>query len=375
MTELDRRIAYYEQRRQEKLAGKVHYIPFDDALPRLAKHVPGIIPGIGYLLYANSGIGKSKLFRFLFLQVPYDYIKAHPNSGITFKVILNALEESVEELIDSFVVNRIVRKYGISLSINDLNGFSPTPLSEHVLSIIKEEQAYFNDYANHIIIVNEGNPYGFYNKVREYASQHGTFYDTEGNPVADVRSGWSKYIPNNPNEIVICATDHLWLYGAESGLSKYDTIVRFSSHYCRQMMNLKFGYATVNIQQAESAKEKKEFTIKGQNIIEKLEPSLDSLGDIKVTQRDNLVIMALFSPYRYKIPEYRGYNIAKLKNRARFLFIQKYRRGREGLVDPLLFDGMAETFEEMPIPLSNGQESEELNRLYQRVDEMNRDAS
>lgn len=356
MTGFKDRIQHYEQIKREKEAGKFHYIPFDNHLPRLSKYVPGIIPGIGYQILANSGVGKSKLLRFMFLQIPYDFVKSNPDSGITFKFIINALEESTEELIDSFVINRIQRKYGINLSINDLNGYSSRTLTDKIIQCIHTEREYFADLEKHMIILNEGNPFGFYKKVREYAEQNGKFYSQDDTVLTDTKKGWKTYIPDNPNEIVICASDHIWLYSAESKMSKYESVQNLSSYYQRQIMNLKFGYATVIVQQQESNKEKKEFTYTGQNIVEKLEPDLSSGGDIKILQRDQLVIFGLFSPYRYKIPEYRGYNIKELKDSARFLFVLKNRRGREGLIDPLFFNGAAETFEELPLPYTDEEE-------------------
>lgn len=356
MSTFDDRLEHYKKTKAEKEAGKFHYIPFSKHLPRLSKFLPGIMPGVGFMIAANSGIGKSKFFRYMFIQIPYDFVKNNPDSGITFKVIVNALEETVEELLDSFVLNRINTKYGLSLTINHLNGFVDDPLPDQVIGYIEEEREYFRDLGKHLILVNEGNPYGFYKVVRDYAEANGTFYDKNDNPLTETKKGWKFYKPNNPDEIVICASDHIWLYSAENGKSKYESVVHFSSDYSRQKMNNKFGYVTVSVQQFESNKEKKEFSFSGQSITEKLEPSLDSLGDIKVTQRDSLVIIALFSPYRYRIPEYRGYNVKELKDTLRFAFILKNRRGREGLIDPLFFNGAAETFEELPLPYTDEEE-------------------
>lgn len=343
----DKRSEHYRKIAEEKRSGKYHYIPFSEPFPMLSKYLPGIIPGIGFLLLANSGIGKSKLFRYMFMQVPYEFCKNHPESGLTFKVIANALEETPEEIADSLVINRLRVKYNYELTINDLNGFAEEPLSDEVLHRVEVERAYFADLGKHLILVNEGNPYGFYKKVREYAESNGKFYDAEGNLS---EKGGAKYVPDNPNEIVICATDHIWLYGKEGKMTKYETVANYSSNYCRQQMNNRFGYTTVNIQQLESNKEKKEFTVKGASITEKLEPSLDSIGDIKVSQRDSLVILALFSPYRYRIPEYRGYNTKIFMNTLRFFFLLKNRRGKEGAIIPVFFDGAAETFIELPLP-------------------------
>jgi len=386
MNSFDSRIEHYEKVKKEKEQGIYHYIPFSKSFPRLSKHLPGIIPGIGYQIMANSGIGKSKFFRYLFIQAPYEFVKDNPDSGVSFHVIVNALEETVEELQDSFVINRLQLKYNHRLTINDLNGFSDKPLTDEVLFDIKRERDYFADLGKHLTIVNAGNPFGFYKYVRGYAQEHGKFYtrngeevacyDKEGNNLrAKAEENWSSYKPDNPRHIVICASDHIWLYGKESKMSKYETVANFSSYYSRQIMNNKFGFTTVAIQQLESGKEKKEYTFKGQSITDKLEPSLDAAGDIKILQRDNLVVLGLFSPYRYRIPKYRGYEIKKFKDTIRFLFVLKNRRGREGLVNPMFFNGAAETFEELPLPEyddTTGEyvKSEELIQFEQKAREL-----
>ena len=118
----------------------------------------------------------------------------------------------------------------------------------------------------------------------------------------------------------------------------------------------------VNVQQQSSDKEKVQFTYKGESIESKLEPSLDGLGDCKVTQRDALVIFGLFSPERYAIAKHLGYDITKLKDRYRSLSILKNRRGRPNLKLPLYFEGSTNTFEQLP---EVG--SEELRRLYESL--------
>ena len=91
--------------------------------------------------------------------------------------------------------------------------------------------------------------------------------------------------------------------------------------------------------------------MRGDSINEKVEPSLDGLGDNKKSQRDADVVLGLFAPSRHNIEKHAGYDIVKLQDNYRSLSILKNRRfgvsnGRTGLY----FDGRTNYFKELPRP-------------------------
>lgn len=368
-----KRHIHYKQVQQEKREGKVHYISFKDYYPRFSKYVPGIIKGCGYLIGAGSGVGKSKLARHMFLKVPYDFIKRNPNSGLTVKIIVNALEETQDEIADALIVQRLKEVSPQLADTMELNGYSDHIVDDSVLKAIEDNLLYFDDLDKYLDVVNISQPTGFYKYVREYARKNGTFF-YKGDPVfipeganwADYH--WDSYEPNNPNEIVICMSDHIWLYDAEGGDTKYKTLENFSANYCRKIINNKFNYVTVNIQQFVVSSEQEQFTNRGQSILHKIEPSMDSFGDIKITLRDNLVVLGLFSAARHNLPEHRGYDTNKLGDRYRGLFVMKNRKGRgENLFLPMFFDGSCDLFREMPQLV----EKEKLQLVYDYVQTLN----
>lgn len=365
------RLDHYKQIQREKLQGKVHYIPIDDYFPRLSKFLPGIIPGTGYLVGAASGVSKSKFTRHLFVRVPYDYIKKNPDKGIKLTVILNSLEETVEEVMDAFIINK-VRAAGVdNIDVQQLNGYSSYVTSNATLKTVEETMDYFEDLEKCLHIVNINNPTGFYKYVREVARQRGKFYfrGKEVNTYANMdwsKTHWDKYVPNDPNEVVICISDHVWLYQEENGMKKRETLERYSAEYCRRIMNNQFGYITVNVQQYFVSSEQQEFTRNGESILHKIEPSFDSHGDVKTLLRDNLVVLGLFSPMRHHLTEHRGYDITRLKDNYRALFILKNRKGRgENLFLPLIFDGAGENFKELPWL----NEKDKLEKAYKYVEQ------
>lgn len=363
------RLQHYKQVQQEKREGKIHYISFKKYYPRFSKFVPGIFPGTGYMIGAASGVGKSKLARHMFLKVPYDFIKTYPNSGLSIKIILNALEETKEEVADALIVQRLREVAPHAADVMELNGYSDMIVDNELLKVIEDNMAYFDDLDKYLDVVNISQPTGFYKYVREYAKKHGTFYYKGVAVQIPENADWSKlhwdtYKPFNPNELVICMSDHIWLYDAEGTETKHKTLENFSANYCRKMINNKFGYTTVNIQQFYVSSEQEQFTMKGQSIVSKLEPSLESFGDVKTTVRDNLVILGLFSPARHNLTDHRGYDINKLGDRYRGLFIMKNRKGRgENLFVPMFFDGSCDLFREMPTL----DEKDRLHQVYEYV--------
>ena len=81
-----------EKNLKNREEGYFNCIPFDE-MERLEKYIPGIEQSTYYLVTANSGIGKSKLVRNLFIQNPYEYVKNHPEDDIKLDIIYFSLEE------------------------------------------------------------------------------------------------------------------------------------------------------------------------------------------------------------------------------------------------------------------------------------------
>jgi hypothetical protein len=93
--------------------------------------------------------------------------------------------------------------------------------------------------------------------------------------------------------------------------------------------------------------------------LNKLRPTLDGYGEAKIISRDADVIIGLFSPYRFGIAEYLGYDITKWQDNIRFMEIIAGREGGGGTLCPLFFDGGVNFFAELPKPT----QKEELKRV------------
>ena len=376
-------ISGLEEKRNNRIEGKYNCIPFSDNFPRLSKFLPGIIKGVQYIVTANSGVGKTQLAKYLFVKTPYDFIKNHPESKLKLKILYFALEESKQEFINTMIVVYLAEKHGIFIDVLELESMYDSPLDSSILEKIKEGKEYFEDLFNSVDVIDSvSNPYGIYKYCREYSNNNGSHYWTQLSNVDDkdrkfitheeyekltdlTKRNWkySHYVPNDENEYVIVLTDHISLLQPENNTTLHQTMGNWSANYCRKQLTKHWNYVVVNIQQQAAANEDVEHYKAN-----KLEPSLSSLGDNKLTARDSLVVIGLFAPDRYEVKKYLGYDIEKMKDNFRSLIILKNRIGKPNLKLGLYFDGAINKFKELPEP----HDTERLKRVYQTIENRNK---
>jgi hypothetical protein len=346
--------------------GQPLFIPLPDELGRLKKIIPGFIKKENWLITAQTGVGKSKLTRYLFIKYPIEYCKQNPN--IKVHIIYNTLEESTEEVIGGFIIEYILDKYGIELDYYHVFGFRK--VNSTIRSYIKEARQKIAELEPYLEVTNISNPTGLYKLGREYARKYGDFFDVDGNKLTDeeLDSGKRKWVSykSKPNHFTFLINDRLLLLNTETKngrlMTQYENLDNWMGYYCRQLLNNKFDIITINIQQQIPSGEQKQYTSKGESITEKLEPSLDKLNQVKGTQQHCTIALAIFDPARYGIQDRFGYSMVKLRDSYRELILLKHRKGITSRVFPTLFDGAAETFTDLPNP-----NTKELFNLYNQI--------
>ena len=87
----------------------------------------------------------------------------------------------------------------------------------------------------------------------------------------------------------------------------------------------------------------------------------------KLIARDCNLMLGVFSPFKYEMPEYMGYDITKFKDNIRFMEIILSRDGGAGTICPLYFDGAVNYFKELPRP----NEKEAINSVYKFIEKIN----
>ncbi len=361
--------------------GYYNCIPFM-GMNRLERLIPGIEHGTYYLLTASTGVGKSKLGRYLFIHNPMMFVENEEGKDEDIKVdiLYFSLEESKRKIILSEISKYLYTKHNLVISIKELQSVGRyNTIDSSVLEKIKEAEIFVNKFISKVKIVdNIRNPTGIYKYVRNFALTVGTYYDKENKPlspeeVQHVRKGTgeaykkvSYYKKYNPKHYVIVIVDHYGLFENESGLTQWQTIGKWSSDYCLHIRD-KFNFTVVGIQQQAADKERVEHNFKGDTIESKLEPSLDGLGDNKTTARDANIVLGIFNPDRYNILEHDGYNINRFRDRYRSMHILKDRDGSANKRVPLFFNGAVDFFKELP-ELEN---IAGMEKVYEYINQLN----
>lgn len=359
--------------------GYFNCIPFND-MPRTEKFLPGVEQDTYYILTASSGVGKSKLARNLFIHNPFQYVLDNPQYDIKLDIFYFSLEESRKKVILSEIAKYMYKKHGKVLDIKKLQSRGRyNTIDRATLVQIREAEAYVNRFLETVrVIDNVRRPSEIFEYMKKFAIEVGSYYDcynrrfTEAENKEVLLGGKScgkisYYKKNHPKHYVIVLTDHISLLDNEMGadgkmMTQWQTMSKFSNQHCISMRD-KYGFIPVNVQQQASAKEQVEYNYQGKTIQEKLEPSLEGLGDNKTTQRDANVILGLFAPARYNIEEHGGYDILHLKDNYRSMKILKDRDGSSNGIIPLFFNGAADIFKELPNP----QDQAGMHSVYQEI--------
>lgn len=339
--------------RQNKLkreSGLITTIPF--AMPRLEEYVPGVQKKNYTILTANSGIGKSKLCKYLYVINVVNFILANPQMGIKIKIFYFCLEESKRAFIQSIKCYKLWQVYGKRIDIKHLRSMTKT-LDDETEQQLLSLRPWFEQFEELVEVIDWiRKPYPIYHHVQEYLEANGTWsykrLNVTINGVQEVKEVKNFYTPAHNDHYTLVITDHLSLLQPEKSMkNKHEAITIFSSEYCINLRD-KYYCTIVNVQQQAAEQEKKQFTNKGESIISKLEPSLDGLADCKLTQRDADEVLGLFAPDRHELGEHRGYNITLLEDNYRSLSVLKMRDGMPNTRIGLFFDGAINYLEELP---------------------------
>jgi hypothetical protein len=346
----ERAIAKIIENRNRKINGGFNSIPF--GLKRLEQYVPGVQKPNYVIITANSGIGKTKVAKNMFVFRPYDFLKRNPASGIKFDILYFCLEEPEEAWMQSYISYKLWKQYKQRISIKELrsqlNPGDPTAVIDEVtvdrVNAMLPDLKEFEKTVH--IIRGVDKPYSIYKYVTDFVEDHSI-----GDWVMGPKRVWSpadsamvtkiqkeRFTYVHPDHYVLVIIDHISLIQPEKGQDLWEAIRVLSSRYLVNLRNI-YGCSILVLQQQSSEKEKQQFTYKGASIESKLEPSLDGLGNCKETQRDADEVYGIFAPDRYEITDHRGYDISLLRDNYRSFSILKSRDGEANLRLGLFFDG------------------------------------
>ena len=364
----ERVIQNLKERRERILSGNLNCIP--SPFKRFSNDFIGIEQSCYTTVTSFTKGGKSQFTSFTFIYSPLLFCY-YNKTDISIKILYFPLEETPERIMQRFI-SWLLYDYSkgeIRISPRDLRS-TTSAVSQDILDIINstEIQDIIKYFEEHIVFPAEsGNPTGIYKYCRKYAEENGTVYtkkvkmkDEFGNiKEVDV---FDRYEQSNPNEYRLIIIDTINLIDVEKGLSLKQSMDKLSEYLAKYLRN-RYHFSPIVIQQQAFEQEGNEAFKLG-----RVRPSVAGLGDSKYTSRDSNVVLGLFSPFRFGIRDYEGYDITKFKDNIRFLEVCINRDGEMGGLCPLFFDGAVCQFTELPKP----DNKEELNKVYKYLESIHK---
>lgn len=335
---------------------------------RLEEDLPGLIKENYTIITASSAVGKSKFAIKKYILDPYNWL-VNNETDLEAHFFVFLLEESKTKFFLTILSNLLATKYNIYLSIKELKSIrrEPRMVTPEVLEKINSFDKWFEKFEEKVeVIDNTRNAFGIHKTVREYCMSNGIIVK-EKKIVEGHEREVDVYKPRNPNKFTISLVDNINLLhpelitGTKTLMTLHQAMSKHSSEYNLTLRD-KFKCTLVDIQQQEAGKEKQEY-YKGQSIESKLEPSLDGLGDNKLTQRNANEVIGLFAPDRYELRNHLGYDITKLGDNYRGLSLLKTRDGEANVKIGLYFNGKITEYRELP----EVKEFDKDNSLYNKI--------
>lgn len=347
----DRALEKLKKRRKRILEGKINCIPL--SFSRLRAWLPGIEKKRYNIITANQKVGKSKLADYILVYEPFFYVLEHPEQ-VRLNILYFTLEMGKEEKFYEFLCHLLFRLDNIRISPTDLKSTSADrPVPENVIELLESEkyQRYIDKFKETVIYIDhERNPTGIQKYIWNYMLERGKFhYKTSKRKNADTgivedTQVIDYYEPDDPEGYVLTILDNYSNLSSENGLNKMQTIEKMSKYaiQLRDIFELNFTAIQHQAQAQEGIENQK---------LNKMMPSSDGLADCKTTTRDANLVLGLYSPYKYGLREYEGYDITQFKNNIRFMQVIEDRdNGAGGQICPLFFDGAVSVYRELPLP-------------------------
>jgi hypothetical protein len=367
----DKVIRNLKIKKQRVLDGKLNCIPFK--LGAFTKDVPGIEKEQLVIVTAGSKVGKTQLCDWLYLYTPLEYTLKNPDK-CRVKILYYSLEVSKEKKIQQMMCYLLFKmsNYNAHIDIKSLNSvFEGRPVDDRILELLETEE--YKKFGKHLeehvtFEDNIRNPTGIFLNVKEFLEKNGT-WTTVNKEVHDMTTNTKvtrpvrdTYIPNDPELYVIVVIDHLALMNTEAKINDVrDAMILFSSKYALELRD-KYKCTVVMVQQQAMSQEGVENKKLGMVL-----PSMNGLGEAKITARDANLILGLFSPHKLEIPKFFEYDIHYWQDNIRFMNVVGNREGGGNSVCPLLFDGATNTFLTLPLP------NQDLSKYKTLVDRIRND--
>lgn len=311
-----------EERSRIKESGGYNGIPF--TYPRYREYFPSIEKGMFMGLVAGTGVGKSRFTRYTFIYEPVRFAMA---TGYPLKILYLSLEDSKLSVYKRMTNHYLWERHNLDLPTKVLNSIEE-PIPQRYLELLKKDVLFFKEFEQMVYVVDDY---------------------TQASKIVDISKRFIDRFPEH--HVLIILDNSANVTKDDSDSNEWEAVRNLVREDMRLGLCKQRNASIVYIMQTDNDTEKVTARQANSLPISAVEPNLASLGDVKVINRSFHVLWALFNPWRYEIKQYPyspGYNIDILRNKFRSLLMLKANESEIAPRLPLLFNGLRETFTEMP---------------------------
>ena len=356
------------ERRERLRNNKINSIP--SPFVRFRNDFLGIERKKMFLISSFTKGAKTQFTTFMFVITPLLYSYANREKA-RVKFFFYLWEETKEDF-TMRIISHLLYKLSngkIEVSPSDLmSSNNDKPLSDEALEMMNSEEFIniMNYFEECSIFSDSQNPTGIWLECKSYAENNGhTHYkpkkykDEVG--VEKETQGFDYYEPNDSEEYRILYIDHLSLVSSEKNYTLKQAMDKVGE-YCILLRD-RYFFSPVIIQQQNTDNESID-AVK----MNKLRPTVAGLADSKYSSRNCNVFLGLFSPVKFDLNSYFGYDISKFKDNIRFLEVILNRGGTMGGLTALYFNGAVCDFQQLPLPT----EKDKIDKWYDFLDRKRR---
>lgn len=305
---------------------------YSTGLDKLDSIIDGVTKQTYYVLFSNSGAGKTSLCLYSFIYRPLMEHLDDPN----FKIVYFSLEMSPVMLLAKLLSTYIFENYNLELSVKKiLSREKGYHLPKKYYDIIKECKPWLDKVSKKIDIYDKTtNAKVVYAYVSKDLENFGHFEVSDNHKV---------YIPNNSDLMYLVIIDHISLVRPSNGNTLKQEIDE-TSKYLLTLRNIA-GISPIVIQQAnreQGSMDRRKQGMSGFTIND----TKDSGGPVQ----DAEIVISIYNPNRDRLSTYRGYDIAQLGDKFRIISVIKSRYGDSDVEIGVNYFGWINYWKEIPKP-------------------------
>lgn len=317
-------------------------------LPKFESVVDGVTRSTYTVLAGGTGSGKTTLALYAYVYRPLvDNMARGRDKRV--KVLYFSLEMSAEILLAKLLSLHLFEVYGVELSFKQIISKQDV-LSDEDYELVKSCQPWLEDLCQDLTIYDRTmNADIFFGIIQTYSQQNGDWeVDEEGN---------DRFVPYDPSEVIQIIVDHMGLLRKSGNRQSKKEEIDLTSNYIIHFRN-HCGYSALGLFQLNRTSSSMD-----RRNAHMHELQLDDIKETGGPSEDAELVIAIFNPWREKLPGYKGYNIEILQDKFRALQVLKNRLGEADKSIGVAFFGSIGMWKELPL----GRDMEHLNaEQYQR---------